>query len=72
MMAPDLMEWVPISEGLKPRVSLPRSCVADQSLKWTVVEEIVLRLPLMNEDGVDGRVLIYSWVGEELADYFYP
>ena len=27
MMAPDLIEWVPMSKDLKTRVSLPRSCV---------------------------------------------
>ena len=41
MVAPDLMEWVPMLE-----VSLPRSCTAERSLDWTVEDEMVLRLPL--------------------------
>ena len=47
MTAPDLMECVPMSAGLKPRVSSPRSCAAERSLERTVEEEIVLRSPLM-------------------------
>ena len=47
MEAPDLMEWVPMSEGLKPRVSSPRSCAVERSLERTVVEVIVLSSPLM-------------------------
>ena len=43
----DMMEWVPISEGLKPRVSLPRSCIVEQSLECTVKEEMVSMLPFM-------------------------
>ena len=46
MAAPDLMEWVPISEGLKPSLSSPRSCAAERSFERTVVEVIVLSLPL--------------------------
>ena len=46
MVAPDLMEWVLMSEGLKPKLSLPIICAAERSLEQTVEEEMVLRLPL--------------------------
>ena len=47
MSAPDMMEWVRMLEGLKPRVSLPRSCTTERSLEWTIEEEMVLRMTLI-------------------------
>ena len=43
----DMLERVPMWEGLKPRVSLPRSRTVDQSLECMVEEEMVLRLPFV-------------------------
>ena len=47
MEDPDLMEYVLLSTGLKPRVFLTRNCAAERSLERMVEEEIVLRSPLM-------------------------
>ena len=48
MVAPEWMEWVPMSLGWKPRQSLPTFSAAEQSFLLTVEELMVFSFPARN------------------------